>query len=94
MTDNERFRHFCKKFHEVLHLSFNHYEPLGKPLPPHYYDVFYEIYKIFDSGVLDELAREPISEEIVQQLDIFDLLTKSQKESGGTLFDPPKAKKP
>ena len=74
MNENERIDHFMKKFYEVLHLHFRHYLPNGKPEPPHYRDVLYEVYKIYFNGNLEELSQEPLMEEEVKQLDMLTLL--------------------
>ena len=71
MTENDSFHHFRKKFYEVLHLDFRHYIPQGKPRPSYYRDVDYQLFKIWDSGVLPELTKEPILDEEVKQLDMF-----------------------
>ena len=72
MTDIDRFEHFMKKIYETLHLHFKHYLPMGKPEPVQYRDVFYELYRIYDNGSLDFLSKEPIMEEEVKQLDMFE----------------------
>jgi len=71
MTETERFDKFCKKIYEVLHLHYRHYLPQGKPEPVIYRPVFYELHKMYYNGALDELAKEPILEEEVKQLDLF-----------------------
>jgi len=78
--------------YEVLHLHFKHYMPVGKPEPLYYRDVFFELYRIYDSGILDELSREPILEEEVKQLDLLSEFFAEQtanlsEDFGGTLFD-------
>ena len=98
MTDNDRFDHFLKKFYEVLHLHFRHYLPLGKPEPIYYRDIFYELYKIYYSGVLEEMSKEPIVSEEVKQLDFLTELLIEHADSvaenwSGTLFDQEKVKK-
>ena len=92
MTDNESFDHFIKKVYEVLHLHLKHYMPVGKPEPLYYRDVLYEVYKIYDSGVLEELSKEPIMSEEVKQLDLLSYFfsDKTVNLSGdftGTLFE-------
>jgi len=71
MTDNESFDHFLRKMYEMLHLHFKHYMPVGKPEPLIYREAFYELYKIYDSGILEDLSKEPIIEEEVRQLDMI-----------------------
>ena len=93
MTDNELFEHFLKKVYEVLHLHYKHYMPQGKPEPILYRDVFYHLYKIYDSGVLEELSKEPILEAEVKQLDmlasLFEIENKTnwQISPNGTILD-------
>jgi hypothetical protein len=47
--------------------------------------VFYELYKVYATGRLDALGREPIMEEEVKQLDILFLLFPDElsKEADG-----------
>ena len=71
MTDNERDFHQVKKLYEHLHLTLRHFLPLGKPLPDSYRDTWEAVYSLVDSGALDHLAKEPIDDEVVRQLDIF-----------------------
>ena len=71
MTSNEQYDHFLRKIYECLHLHYRHYLPLGKSEPLHYRNVFYELYRIYESGSLDELGKEPILEEEVKQLDMM-----------------------
>jgi len=97
MNDHKQFDHFLKKCYEVLHLHFRHYLPLGKPEPLIYSDVLYELYKIYDSGSLEEMSKEPVIEEEVKQLDFLSALfeeraTTMSVNGDGTLFDQPKSK--
>ena len=87
MTDSDRFNHFLKKCYEILHLHFKHFMPQGKPEPVHYRDFFYQIYKIYDSGVLEELCKEPIMEEEVRQLDILSILFPDIEADNGNGHD-------
>jgi len=92
MTDNDSFNHFMKKCYEILHLHFRHYLPVGKPEPLLYREFFFELYKIYDSGVLEELSQEPILEEEVKQLDFLSAFFSDQpdiltKNGNGPLFD-------
>jgi len=97
MSDIKRFDHFLKKVYEGLHLHFRHYMPLGKPEPIWYRELFYQIYKLYDSGILEEISKEPVIDEEVQQLDMFQQqikLTDSQNKQLGTELDKDKTKKP
>ena len=97
MTDNEKTFHGAKKLYEVMHLTLKHYLPQGKPLPESYRDAWYEIFKIVDSGVLEEITNEPIIEEEVKQLDMLGLLFKEMSadmadKDNGTEVDKEKEK--
>jgi len=81
MTENDKTLHGCKKLYEVMHLTFRHYLPQGKPLPETYRDAWYEIFKIIDSGILDNITEEPIIEEEVKQLDMIDLFFQGNNEN-------------
>lgn len=99
MTDQDSFEHFLKKVYEILHLHFRHYLPLGKPEPMHYRDALYQLYKIYDNGILEEISKEPILDEEVKQLDLLAGLFSENTDSvaehfGGTLFDQQELKKP
>lgn len=74
MKENERFDHFVKKVYECLHLHFRHYLPQGRSEPAIYRDVFYHLYKMYYSGCLEELSKEPILDDEVKQLDLFEQL--------------------
>ena len=74
MNEVERFDHWLRKVYECLHLHYKHFLPIGKPEPMHYNEVFYELYKVYTTGRLEVLSREPIMEEEVKQLDILSLL--------------------
>lgn len=95
MTDPEQFDHFLRKIHERLFLHFRHFLPMGKPEHESYAELFYQLYKIYDSGVLEDLASEPILEKEVKQLDIFthmeaDSVKTAENESPqplGMMFD-------
>jgi len=92
MTEFNSFDHFTKKCHEILYLWNKHYYPQGKPPPPYYFDFFYELYKLWDSGKLPELTKEPIVEEVVFQMELYKTLPQSQITADGTLFDKDKSK--
>jgi len=89
MTDNERNWHLAKKLYEVQHLTFRHFIPLGKPFPDSYFEIWREIFKIIDSGVLDNFLQDPILEDEVKQLDIFTHLSPDTlaDKSNGTPID-------
>ena len=89
MTDQEREFHICKKIYEVIHLTFRHYIPLGKPLPESYFEVWRQIHGLVDSGVFDYFVREPILEDEVRQLDIFTHVSPDvlAEKSNGTPID-------
>ena len=92
MTEFDSFDHFVKKAHEVLYLWHKHYYPNGKPPPPYYFDFFYELYKIFDKGILLELTKEPIVEEVVFQMELYKTLSNSQLTLDGMDIDKDKEK--
>lgn len=89
MTDPEQFDHFLRKIHEKLFLHFRHFLPMGKPEAESYTELFYQLYKIYDSGVLGDLGDEPILEQEVKQLDIFTHMEtdKTSESQEGTMFD-------
>ena len=76
MTEFDSFDHFIRKRYEVYRLYFKHYLPQGKPLPNYYRDVFYEDFKLWESGALEELNKEPMVQETVEQLGLFKPLPK------------------
>ena len=93
MTEFDSYDHFVKKAYEWLHLWFKHYLPLGKTPPEPYRDFFYELFKIWESGRLPELSKEPMIDKTVEQLGLFKSLPKSQSTLNGTLFEEDKSKK-
>ena len=97
MTEFDSFMHFVRKKHEVYHLYFRHYLPQGKPLPEYYRDVIFEDFKLWESGKLPELTKEPMMDEYAKQLGLFEPLPKRQINSiitsSGTPFDKDKEKK-
>lgn len=89
----KEFHKFKYKFFESQHLDFKYYIPLGKPRPYIYREIDYQLFKIYESGVLDELLEEPLTEEGVKHLESFDQMPKSQDNNKGTTVDKDKAKK-
>jgi len=81
-----------KKLYEVLHLYFKHYLPAGKPFPEYYREVFYELFKIWKKGCLEELTKEPIVQETVLQLELYKELPKQQLTIDGMDVDRVKPK--
>ena len=93
MNNEEHFNHFLKKVHEKLFLHFRHYIPMGKPEPESYAQLFFQLFKIYESGVLEEMTSEPVMEKEILQLDIFEHMTpdevadKQPVQEVGTMFD-------
>ncbi len=93
MTDPEQFDHFKKKIFEKLFLHYRHFLPMGKPEPESYAELDFQLYKIYSSGVLEEMTAEPILEQEVKQLDIFNNIEpdkeadKEHNSPKGTMFD-------
>jgi len=98
MTEFDGFDHFIRKKYEVYHLYFRHYLPQGKPVPNYYRDVFYEDFRLWESGRLPDLTKEPIVKEATDQLQLFSPLPKRHPNGvimlDGIPFDRDKTKKP
>jgi hypothetical protein len=99
MSDVKPFDHFMRKLYEVLHLHHRHYLPQGKPEPLYYREVFYELFKVYDKGVLEEMSQEPIIEEEVKQLDMLTIFFQENSDimadkGNGTDVDQEKEKTP
>ena len=75
MNENELFLLEMKKWHEMLTMTFKYYIPNGKPLPPQYEEAFFYLYKISESGSIEWLNKEPLSQDLPIQIDLFTSLT-------------------
>ena len=74
MNENELFLLEMKKWHEMLTMTFKYYIPNGKPLPPQYEEAFFYLWKISESGSIEWLNREPLSQDLPIQVDLFSSL--------------------
>ena len=83
MKEAEAYQHFEKKLYERLHLKYRHFIPLGKPLPESYRDMSFQLFKIFDSGVLEDMTQEPILEDEVKQLDMLTMFFSANASDNG-----------
>jgi len=75
MNENELFYLELKRWHEMLTMTFKYYIPNGKPLPPQYEEAFFYLWKISESGSIEWLNREPLSQDLPIQVDLFTSLT-------------------
>lgn len=75
MEDDKGFNHFLLKINERLTLMYTHHIPNGKDLPNSYRDMLFELYRIYDSGVLEDISREPLAkpeqDKLKGQPDLF-----------------------
>ena len=94
MNDHELFFLFIQYVIQVTTLTLDYNLPNGKPLPPHYEDLYYQLYKILESGVLEEWSIEQPQQEIPVQTDLFSAITSVEgaEKQDGTLIDPTKSK--
>ncbi len=74
MNEHELFLSEMKKWHEMLTMTFKYYIPNGKSLPPSYEEAFFHLYKISADGVIEWLSKEPLTEDLPIQVDLFSSL--------------------
>jgi len=74
MNENELFYLELKRWHEMLTMTFKYYIPNGKPLPPQYEEAFFYLWKISESGTIEWLNKEPLTQDLPIQVDLFSSL--------------------
>jgi len=89
MNEHELLLSELKKWHEMLTMTFKYYIPNGKSLPAAYEEAFFHLYKISQSGVIEWLSKEPLTQDLPIQVDLFSsLMPKAEKPDNLTDKDP------
>ena len=81
MDENQRFFLFLQECYEKFTLLFREYIPKGRDVPDTYRDFLFSMYKLWWSGEVETMAKDPIEVEMAEQTDLFADI-KSEKPNG------------
>ena len=98
MNEQEAFNHFMAKSYEKLTIIFKWKIPNGQDLSNSDRDYLFVMWKVFWSGELDFMSKDPLIKHEVIQTELFkymdNMAVKPPESDPGTVFDPKETKTP